>query len=68
MCSVDRGRVKSPRVTNSAFAAWDKIFADPGLCSAIADRITFRRTLIQTGTESHRYQTTELERQAEPAQ
>ncbi|MFD3532637.1 hypothetical protein [Streptomyces sp. NPDC058664] len=29
------------------------------LCAAIADRITFRCTLIQTGTESYRYQTTQ---------
>lgn len=35
--------------TNSPFAEWDKIFADPRLCAAIADRITFRCTLIQTG-------------------
>ncbi len=46
----------------------DRIFADPGLCAAIADRITFRRTLIQTGTEPYRYQATEFELQAEPAQ
>ncbi|MFG2533592.1 ATP-binding protein [Streptomyces sp. NPDC048516] len=41
---------------------WDKIFADPRLCAAIADRITFRCTLIQTGTESYRFQATESER------
>ncbi|GAA0541842.1 ATP-binding protein [Streptomyces mordarskii] len=32
--------------TNSPFAEWDKIFGDPRLCAAIADRITFRATLI----------------------
>ncbi|WP_405894833.1 ATP-binding protein [Streptomyces sp. NBC_01527] len=68
MCCVDHGRVRSPWVTDSPFAAWDRIFADPGLCAAIADRITFRRTLIQTCTESYRYQATEFERQAEPPQ
>ncbi|MFF8848176.1 IS21-like element helper ATPase IstB [Streptomyces sp. NPDC015127] len=44
--------------TNSPFAEWDKIFGNPRLCAAIADRITFRATLIQTGTESYRYQST----------
>ncbi|MFH9959661.1 hypothetical protein ACH4OX_36405 [Streptomyces roseolus] len=29
------------------------------LCAAIADRIAFRCTLIQTGTDSYRYQTTQ---------
>ncbi|MFJ7276266.1 ATP-binding protein [Kitasatospora sp. NPDC098663] len=52
--------------TNSPFAEWDRIFADPRLCAAIADRITFRCTLIQTGTESYRFQATEAERQAKP--
>jgi DNA replication protein DnaC len=53
--------------TNSPFAEWDKIFADPRLCAAIADRITFRCTLIQTGTESYRFQATEAERKAHTA-
>ncbi|MFG2490854.1 ATP-binding protein [Streptomyces caniferus] len=44
--------------TNSPFAEWDKIFGDPRLCAAIADRITFRCMLIQTGTESDRFQAT----------
>ncbi|MFF3431977.1 ATP-binding protein [Streptomyces sp. NPDC002602] len=34
-------------------------FGDARLCAAIADRITFRCTLIQTGTESYRYQATQ---------
>lgn len=50
--------------TNSPFAEWDKIFADPRLCADIADRITFRCTLIQTGTDSYRYQATEADRRA----
>ncbi|MCX4799816.1 MULTISPECIES: IS21-like element helper ATPase IstB [unclassified Streptomyces] len=53
--------------TNSPFAEWDKIFADPRLCAAIADRITFRCTLIQTGTDSYRYQATEADRRAKTA-
>ncbi|MFE2866356.1 ATP-binding protein [Embleya sp. NPDC059259] len=52
--------------TNSPFAEWDGIFADPRLCAAIADRITFRCTLIQTCTESYRYQATEAESRAKP--
>ena len=39
-------------------------FEDGGGCAAIADRITFRCTLIQTGTDSYRYQATHDERQA----
>jgi DNA replication protein DnaC len=49
--------------TNSPFAEWDKIFNEPRLCAAIADRITFRCTLIQTGTDSYRFQATESDRQ-----
>ncbi|GGT30465.1 MULTISPECIES: ATP-binding protein [Streptomyces] len=52
--------------TNSPFAEWDKIFGDPRLCAAIADRITFRCTLIQTGTESYRFRITEAERRKLP--
>jgi DNA replication protein DnaC len=50
--------------TNSPFAEWDKIFTDPRLCAAIADRLTFRCTLIQTGTDSYRFQATEAEHAA----
>ncbi|MEU9476102.1 IS21-like element helper ATPase IstB [Streptomyces sp. NPDC048191] len=49
--------------TNSPFAEWDKIFNEPRLCAAIADRITFPCTLIQTGTDSYRFQATEAEHQ-----
>uniref|UniRef100_UPI000AD00F2D IS21-like element helper ATPase IstB n=1 Tax=Streptacidiphilus rugosus TaxID=405783 RepID=UPI000AD00F2D len=45
--------------TNSPFTEWDKTFGDARLCAAIADRITFRCTLIQTGTESYRDQATQ---------
>ncbi|MEU5834031.1 IS21-like element helper ATPase IstB [Streptomyces diacarni] len=51
--------------TNSPFAEWDKIFNEPRLCAAIADRITFRCTLIQTGTDSYRFQATEADRRAQ---
>lgn len=38
-----------------------QIFNEPRLCAAIADRIAFRCTFIQTGTESYRLQATEAE-------
>lgn len=53
---------RSPR--NPPFAEWDKTFGDRRLCAAFADRITFRCTLIQTSTESYRFQSTEADRQA----
>ncbi|WP_443057832.1 IS21-like element helper ATPase IstB [Streptomyces sp. KLMMK] len=49
--------------TNSPFAEWDKTFGDRRLCAAIADRLTFRGTLIQTGAESYRLQATCDERE-----
>ncbi|MFR9676597.1 IS21-like element helper ATPase IstB [Streptomyces sp. TR06-5] len=52
--------------TNSPFAEWDRIFNEPRLCAAIADRITFRCTLLQTGTDSYRFQTTESEHRTAP--
>ncbi|MFD9007053.1 ATP-binding protein [Streptomyces sp. NPDC059582] len=53
---------RRPWPLKSPFAEWDKTFGDPRLCTAIADRITFRCTLIQTGTESYRFRITEAER------
>ncbi|WP_374119960.1 ATP-binding protein [Streptomyces sp. LS1784] len=61
----DRRPERRPReftvAGNSPFAEWDKTFGDPRLCAVIADRITFRCTLIQTGTESYRFRGTEAE-------
>ncbi|MGW3495749.1 ATP-binding protein [Streptomyces sp. NPDC001020] len=63
---TEREECKATAVaTNSPVAEWDKIFADPRLCAAIADRLTFRCTLIQTGTESYRFQATEAARQSQ---
>ncbi|MFE4357449.1 MULTISPECIES: ATP-binding protein [unclassified Kitasatospora] len=53
------GPGRAPAGPDSPFTEWDKTFGDARLCAAIADRITFRRTLIQTGTESYRYQATQ---------
>lgn len=47
---------------NFPFAEWGKTFGDPRLCAAVADRTTFRWTLIPTGTESYRFRITEAER------
>ncbi|WP_406708093.1 hypothetical protein [Streptomyces halobius] len=44
----EKGGVEHEGGRFSPFAEWDKIFADPRLCAAIGDRITFRCTLIQT--------------------
>ncbi|WPB96121.1 IS21-like element helper ATPase IstB [Streptomyces malaysiensis] len=52
--------------SNAPFGEWDKTFTDPRLCSAIADRLTFKCTLIQTGTESYRLQATEAEQHTSP--
>ncbi|MFE6750856.1 IS21-like element helper ATPase IstB [Kitasatospora purpeofusca] len=49
--------------SNAPFGAWDKTFTDPRLCAAIADRLTFRFTLIETGIESYRLAATEAEHQ-----
>ncbi|MEF2529433.1 MULTISPECIES: IS21-like element helper ATPase IstB [Streptomyces] len=62
---TEREECKATAVaTNSPFAEWDKTFGDPRLCAAIADQITFRCTLIQTGTESYRFRITEAERRS----
>ncbi|MFI9823397.1 ATP-binding protein [Streptomyces sp. NPDC052013] len=58
-------RKATPVATNSSFAEWDKIFSDPWPCAAIADRITFRCALVQTGTKSYRFQTTEQQRKSQ---
>ncbi|MFE1877035.1 ATP-binding protein [Streptomyces sp. NPDC059496] len=61
--STERAERKATAVAaNSPFAEWDETFGDPRLCAAIADRTTFRCTLIQTGTESYRFRITEAER------
>ncbi|WP_321184157.1 ATP-binding protein [Embleya scabrispora] len=49
------------------FTEWDRTFTDPRLCAAIADRLTFKGILIQTGSESFRPRATEAEHPAETA-
>lgn len=40
--------------SNEPFSSWSKTFADPRLCAAIVDRLTYDGTIIQTGTTSYR--------------
>jgi DNA replication protein DnaC len=40
--------------SNESFSGWTRTFTDPRLCAAIVDRLTFRGTIIETGTESYR--------------
>lgn len=40
--------------SNESFGGWTETFADPRLCVAIVDRLTFGGNIIQTGTESYR--------------
>ncbi|MGK4585358.1 ATP-binding protein [Kitasatospora sp. HPMI-4] len=62
--STKREQRKATAVaSNALFSEWDKPFTDPRLCAAIADRLTFKGTLIQTGTDSYRLKATEAERQ-----
>ena len=40
--------------SNEPFSSWTKTFADPRLCAAIVDRLTFAGQIIETGTASYR--------------
>lgn len=40
--------------TNESVSGWTKTFTDPRLCAAIVDRLTFKGTIIETGTDSYR--------------
>jgi len=40
--------------SNESFSGWTKTFTDPRLCAAIADRLTYGGTIIETGTQSYR--------------
>jgi len=40
--------------SNESFSGWTKTFTDPRLCAAIVDRLTFKGTIIETGTRSYR--------------
>jgi DNA replication protein DnaC len=40
--------------SNAAFSQWAQAFADPRLCAAIVDRLTYDAHIISTGTGSYR--------------
>jgi DNA replication protein DnaC len=40
--------------TNESFSGWTKTFTDPRLCAAIVDRLTFKGTIFETGSDSYR--------------
>ncbi len=40
--------------SNESFSGWTKTFADPRLCAAIVDRLTFGGNIVETGTQSFR--------------
>ncbi|GAA3503463.1 IS21-like element helper ATPase IstB [Streptomyces prasinosporus] len=44
--------------SNESFGGWTKTFADPRLCAALVDRLTFNSTIIETGTDSYRLAST----------
>lgn len=51
--------------SNAPFGEWDETFTDPPLCAAVADRLTSKCTLIETGADSYRLATTEAEHKAQ---
>lgn len=40
--------------TNESFSGWTKTFTDPRLCASIVDRLNFKGTIVETGTDSYR--------------
>ncbi|MFJ9030441.1 ATP-binding protein [Streptomyces sp. NPDC102274] len=49
--------------SRSRLSKWDKTFTDARLRAVIADRLTLKATLIQTGADSYRLKATETEHQ-----
>jgi DNA replication protein DnaC len=45
--------------SNSPFSEWKNTFTDPRLCTAIADRLTYKGHIIDTGDESYRLAATQ---------
>lgn len=41
--------------SNQAFGEWTRTFTDPRLCGAIVDRLTFKAHIIETGSDSYRF-------------
>ncbi|MEU6006609.1 ATP-binding protein [Streptomyces sp. NPDC047453] len=59
---TEREERKATAVASHApCGGWGQTYVGPRRCAAIADRLTFKGTLIQTGTDSYRLKTTESE-------
>ena len=43
--------------SNLPFSEWGQVFPNPRLVSAVVDRVTFNAHIIETGSQSYRYQT-----------
>ena len=41
--------------TNLPFSEWTNVFADPRLCKAVVERLTYRSHIVETGNESYRF-------------
>jgi DNA replication protein DnaC len=44
--------------SNASFGEWGRFFSDARLAAAVADRLTFKAHIIETGTESYRLRAT----------
>lgn len=60
---IRRERRSDPTVSVRALV---KTFTDSRLCAAIADRLTFKGTLIQTGTGLYRLKATQADAAGRP--
>ena len=53
--SEHEGKASVAIATNESFSGWTRTFTDPRLYAAIVDRLTFKGTIIETGTDSYRF-------------
>jgi len=53
--------------SNAPFSEWTATFADPRLCAAIVDRLTYDAHIIGTGTGSYRLRTATARRRGGPS-
>jgi len=60
---TDREETNSVAIaSNESFSGWTKTFADPRLCAAIIDWLTFGGHIMETGTQSYRLTATLAQR------